>query len=145
MAAVISFPHPTLDQTGAAAHGRRSVGLADQPHLVVLEGGRSSQRRQMARTYAVRRAVALLAFAMAACAVVMLAIGLVRAVQVPAAAVGVPMSYVVEPGDTLWGIARGFDLDVDIRIVVDELAAANGGSTIRPGQRLAIPSSIGEL
>jgi len=44
--------------------------------------------------------------------------------------------YTVQPGDTLWEIARAFGT------TVDRLAAANGlrrRSTLRPGQRLVIP------
>lgn len=132
MAAVISFPHPTTGTTGA-------------PKLVVLEGGRSPRRRQLARTYALRRLAALVMAALALGAAIMITIGVVRAVGSSEQAVDLPATYVVEPGDTLWQIARGFDLDVDVRVVVDELAAANGGSTIRPGQRLAVPASIREL
>ncbi len=48
--------------------------------------------------------------------------------------------YVVEAGDTLWGIAKIVSPPGrDIRITVDDLAALNGGSNVVPGQRLIVP------
>ncbi|CAN5890536.1 hypothetical protein BH23ACT2_BH23ACT2_02200 [soil metagenome] len=55
---------------------------------------------------------------------------------VPAAGADV---VVVEPGDTLWGIARRLEPTGDVRPVVDRLVAANGSTVIEPGQELIVP------
>ncbi|MGH9188157.1 MAG: LysM peptidoglycan-binding domain-containing protein [Acidimicrobiales bacterium] len=47
--------------------------------------------------------------------------------------------YVVQPGDTLWSIARAVAPEGDVRIVVDQLADLNGGAGLRVGQRLLLP------
>lgn len=44
--------------------------------------------------------------------------------------------YVVRAGDTLWSIARRLQPTGDVRPLVDELAARNGGAAIEAGQRL---------
>jgi nucleoid-associated protein YgaU len=53
--------------------------------------------------------------------------------RVPARAV-----YVVQPGDTLWSIARAIDPAGDTRATVDRLVALNGGAALEPGQRLRL-------
>lgn len=52
-------------------------------------------------------------------------------------------SHVVQPGDTLWQLARAAAPDRDPREIVDKLIRANDldGGTIMPGQRLVLPSS----
>ncbi len=58
----------------------------------------------------------------------------------PAAGTETAGEYVVQPGDTLWSIAAEVAPDRDRRVVVDRLAAANGGPELRIGQRLVIAS-----
>jgi len=48
-------------------------------------------------------------------------------------------TYVVQPGDTLWSIARRVAPDRDPRPVVDALRRANGGPDLRVGSSLPIP------
>jgi LysM repeat protein len=48
-------------------------------------------------------------------------------------------SYVVQPGDTLWSIARSLQPDGDVRPLVRGLRDANGGSALAVGQVLALP------
>src|SRR3954471_17692792 len=46
--------------------------------------------------------------------------------------------YVVQPGDTLGGIAAKVDPAADPRETVDRLVELNGGSALEPGQRLRL-------
>jgi LysM repeat protein len=48
-------------------------------------------------------------------------------------------TYVVQPGDTLWSIARSLQPDGDVRPLVRGLGAANGGAALTVGQVLALP------
>jgi Tfp pilus assembly protein FimV len=50
-------------------------------------------------------------------------------------------SVVVEPGDTLWSIARALAPQEDVRAVVDALTEANRleGTVLTPGQVLRVP------
>ena len=47
--------------------------------------------------------------------------------------------YVVQPGDTLWSIARHLQPEGDLRPLVDQLVDLNGGTDLAVGQRLPIP------
>ena len=47
--------------------------------------------------------------------------------------------YVVQPGDTLWSIARRLQPEGDLRPLVDQLVDLNGGTDLAVGQRLPIP------
>ena len=47
--------------------------------------------------------------------------------------------YVVQPGDTLWSIARRLQPDGDVRPLVDQLVDLNGGTDLAVGQRLPVP------
>jgi hypothetical protein len=46
------------------------------------------------------------------------------------------VSVVVAPGDSVWSIASDLAPTSDPRPVVDAIVAANGGSSLVPGQRL---------
>lgn len=48
-------------------------------------------------------------------------------------------TVVVEPGDTVWSIARRLQPSGDVRPLVDRLVAANGGTAIAAGDRLVVP------
>lgn len=48
--------------------------------------------------------------------------------------------HIVQPGDTLWTIARRLQPTGDVRRLVDRLAAARGGAPLHVGERLALPS-----
>ncbi|HUP86287.1 MAG TPA: LysM domain-containing protein [Acidimicrobiales bacterium] len=48
-------------------------------------------------------------------------------------------TYVVEPGDTLWSIARQLQPTGDVRPVVDALAAARAGRPLEVGERIVLP------
>jgi LysM domain-containing protein len=57
----------------------------------------------------------------------------------PAAATAGSVSVVVEPGDTLWTIARRVQPDGDIRPLVDQLVATSGSGPLQPGDHITIP------
>lgn len=50
---------------------------------------------------------------------------------------------VVQPGDTLWAIARRLQPDGDVRPLVDRLAAAHGPGPLLAGERLPVPEGNG--
>ncbi len=61
----------------------------------------------------------------------------------PAGAAGEPVVYVVQPGDTLWEIARRLSPPGrDLRYIVDRLAADSGGPLLQPGQRIILPVDL---
>ncbi|MCU1463049.1 MAG: hypothetical protein JWO37_3124 [Acidimicrobiales bacterium] len=130
----------------AIAHPRpnRSRPQGPRPQLRVIDGGRSAARPSTA-TYRRRRCLAVAALVvvvLAACAAMARAgVGPLAApaVATPAPiAVAGPGTYVVQPGDTWWSIARRLHPDGDVRPIVDELAARNGGPSLQVGQRVSI-------
>jgi hypothetical protein len=50
---------------------------------------------------------------------------------------------VVQPGDTLWSIARRLQPEGDVRPLVDALADRNGGAGVQAGQRLWLDDLAG--
>ncbi len=48
----------------------------------------------------------------------------------------------VEPGDTLWGIARDFQPSGDHRGLVDALSKITGGDRLQAGQEIRIPADL---
>jgi hypothetical protein len=50
----------------------------------------------------------------------------------------VEVSVLVEPGDTVWSIARSLAGDGDVRPVVDALVEANGSPALAAGERLVL-------
>ncbi len=128
-----------------------------RPPLRVLQGGRAPSRLAQQAIYRRRRLVAA-ALAVALLAAVVLLAGAAAAriaggapssaagglsptsaVASSAAGVAAPATVVVQPGDTLWSIAASIAPDVDVRITVDRLVAANGSAPIVVGQELALP------
>jgi hypothetical protein len=96
----------------------------------------------------VRRRVALLVII----GVVLLAaaVWLDRGAAVPTEARPTPIDadeqhvYVVQPGDTLWSIARRLTTDGDVRETVDELADRQGSASIAVGDRIPIAGLVGD-
>ena len=127
MAAIIAFP---LDREPSSTSGAA-------PQLAVVP----SHRRLPAEVYRRRRL-----------AVVAIVVGLVLATislgrhagasRTPDAASGGAVSYVVQPGDTLWDIARDLAPGRDPRPVVAALEAEAGGPLLQPGQRLDLPAAL---
>lgn len=120
--------------------------------LRVIEGGRS----QRPATTSVRPLVGWVAVLLAALAVGAVALLVssqvlgADAVPVPASTAGshlagadastssAPAEVVVQPGDTLWSIARALKPSGDVRPLVDRLVERTGGVTVVAGQRLDV-------
>ena len=49
------------------------------------------------------------------------------------------LSYVVQPGDTMWSLAQRFHGGHSMTSYVDAMVKANGGATLRAGQTLILP------
>ncbi|HEY5134215.1 MAG TPA: LysM peptidoglycan-binding domain-containing protein [Candidatus Nanopelagicales bacterium] len=56
-------------------------------------------------------------------------------------AVAATTTVVVQPGQTLWTVARGLSADADLRETVARIQELNGlaSSSVRPGQQLIVP------
>src|SRR5690349_3625806 len=67
--------------------------------------------------------------------------GLVAARGEASAPAGQPATAVVQPGDTLWSVAKRYAPARDPFETIDEIRRLNGITdyTVRPGQRLIIP------
>lgn len=57
-----------------------------------------------------------------------------------AASVAEPATVVVQPGDSLWVVARRLQPRGDVRPLVDHLAELNGGGALEVGQVLVVPA-----
>jgi hypothetical protein len=64
--------------------------------------------------------------------------GAVVPTQSRPAAVASGEVYVVQPGDTMWTIARRLDPDGDVRATVDELVERHGSAAVDVGDRLPL-------
>jgi len=51
---------------------------------------------------------------------------------------GGPVSYTIQPGDTVWSVARQYQPGGDVRPFVDEIVELNGGPNIVVGQELVL-------
>ena len=58
--------------------------------------------------------------------------------------VSAPSVVIVQPGETLWSVARALQPSGDVRPLVARLTRAHGGSGVRAGDRLSIPSDVAE-
>ena len=120
-----------------------------RPALRLLQGG--ADAGPSPAVYRRRRVVALIL----AVALVVVAMAGIRAVLRPltGSADGRPLSaldasapvpagtetLLVQPGESLWDIARDLQPTGDLRPLVDELAALNGGATLEAAQNLVLP------
>jgi Tfp pilus assembly protein FimV len=88
--------------------------------------------------------LAVLVAAIAAAAVTVGAVWLDDASLVPTQARSAPLEagagdvYVVQPGDTVWSIARRLDPQGDVRATVDALVERHGSASVEIGDRLPI-------
>ncbi|HEX2062901.1 MAG TPA: LysM domain-containing protein, partial [Acidimicrobiales bacterium] len=119
---------------------RGAVVPGPRPALRLLEGGAGRRRAQRARYRRRRLAVAVLGalVLLGARAALGLPEGGSPATPGPAPATtpagAGPPTHVVQPGDTLWTIARTLQPEADVRPLVDRLAAARNGAPLRPGE-----------
>ncbi|MGH9264874.1 MAG: LysM peptidoglycan-binding domain-containing protein [Acidimicrobiales bacterium] len=130
----------------AVAH----VSPADLRRLVVVRTGPvvPASHRLPAATYRRRRAVALLVVASGLAALLLVLHGLLAsfgggpltASERPGAPVAGAV-YVVQPGDTFWGIARRIAPEEDPRPLVARLVAEHGSPTLLAGERLRLPAA----
>lgn len=142
MAAVIELHTGRTIDPAASAPVSRSA-----PQLRVIHGGRSVHARHMRRVFLARRLLVL------GIALVLLA-GFIQAVRVGFAAGGsaqgapvqVGRLHVVEPGDTLWGLAQAVDPSADTRDVVEQIlemnsagAAVDPSGLLRAGETVRLP------
>lgn len=116
---------------------RMTLVAADQPYL-------RTASRPPAAVFWRRRAVALVLIVASSTAAMQvldrlgdgpLSVG----ESVPALASSTDSHYLVQPGDTLWSIARSVQPEGDIRPLVHRLAAQLEGRSLLAGDRLLIP------
>jgi hypothetical protein len=55
------------------------------------------------------------------------------------AAVTPGSDYVVQPGDTMWSIARHLDPGGDPRVIVADLESQVGSDALQPGEHIHLP------
>ncbi|MDQ1439605.1 MAG: hypothetical protein QOK43_3234 [Acidimicrobiaceae bacterium] len=122
--------------------------VTDDEVLGGIEGGMASGRG--ADLAFLRRRIAAVALAVALLIAVGLALG--RAGNAAERAATVPMeqgevaalpiaqgAYVVQPGDTLWKIARALQPTGDVRPLVAQLGRVRHGAPLRVGERIMLP------
>jgi nucleoid-associated protein YgaU len=140
MAAIV---RPNQAHNEAVAR-RPSTARSSGPRLTVVRGGRSTEH--LAIVYRRRRAVAavaallLLGVLVFAGRTVALAVAPAPPGSGPAVAPTgeVTEVVVVQPGDTLWALARRLRPEGDVRPLVDRLADAHGPGPLQPGDQLEV-------
>ena len=141
----IAYPStigPEPSPAGAGAHRR--------PDLRVVAGRAHRSVHPTAATYRRRRLTALVVAVVVVAALVVAARWAVADLgggPDPAPEITTTLSphtpisanrYVVQPGDTVWRIARKLKPSGDVRAVVDRIVARNGTATLQPGQTLLL-------
>ncbi len=118
-----------------------SLPSTSQRYTVVLPA-RLAEPRPTAEVYVRRRLLVGLVL-VAVVVAVWFGAGSVLAnrggVPASAAAVRPAITYVVQPGDTLWSIAAAHHGAAGQSAYVDLLVSRNGGATVRIGQVLTLP------
>ncbi len=124
---------------------RPAPRLAGRPALRVVQGGLAqSPARAQVITVPWRSAVAL-AVAVMVVGALAVAVGrgalasLVPAAPPAAASAATGERVVVQPGDTMWSIARRVQPSGDVRPLVDRLVASHGTASIQPGDVVIVP------
>ena len=141
-----------LQPTTLATPRLRPASLPPGPHaprppaLRVLEGGRSPAGQARRAVYRRRRLAVLAVLTVVVAAALLLASAVLARVAgdgtpdpVAGSSAAAAEVHVVQPGDTLWSIARSLEPEGDVRLVVDRLVDLNGGAPITVGQQLVLP------
>ena len=122
---------------------RRGPVLVLVPHAASTPSKRSSRSKRSTGPYLRRRlGVAVAAMVLAVAVVGVSSTRFADAGQArPAGDAPAGASVViVQPGDTLWSLAREVQPDGDIRPLVAQLSRAHGGSSLRAGERIVVPA-----
>ena len=133
--AAIAYPQPR------PRHPRAGEG----PALCLVPPPARHRRRSNRAVYRRRRLAALAAAVMTAVVVLgalRLGSGPLTApapAPAPASSDTTGGTYLVQPGDTLWAIARRIEPGGDVRALVARLAAERGGAPLRAGERITLP------
>lgn len=108
------------------------------PELRLLPGG--AARRTPSRLLpALAMAVLLLVAVVGAVAVGRGALAGLAPAPAATSPIAGGRTVVVQPGDTLWTIARRIQPAGDVRALVDRLVAAHGSAPLQPGERVSVP------
>jgi hypothetical protein len=122
--------------------GAPEVAGADRPPLLaVVPDPRDRARRRVSPAVRRRRTLlAVTALALVGLALPLSGTGGASHPTGPApAATGGPVSYVVQPGDTLATIVERVDPGVDPAPVVARIAGELGSAVVVPGERITVP------
>lgn len=157
---MVAIAHPVSEAKARAAarwqldeHEREEVGPR-QRHPRPLEPQSREEwqraRRAARRAAIVRRrriAVVLLIIGLLSIGVVLGRLSRVAHAGAPTSTPGQPVpiartAYVVQPGDTLWRIARTLQPQGDVRPLVDRLSHSLHGAPLRPGARILLPDGM---
>jgi len=122
----------------AAIQWERIEHRAPQREALRLVTAPPSRRRPSPGVYRRRRLVALLLVATVLVAVSSVGVRWATASASAGAAPAAPAVLVAQPGDSYWTLARKLHVGGDLRSVVDELVAANGGGDLYPGDRIVL-------
>ena len=152
MVAVLSAQPELFDPNERQNQKRPQLRLVDGDVRVPGPPLRSSTRRHSLLTYWRRRVVAaclLMGLVWLIFAGTQFLLGQGKDLQPPAVqtvvesaagdALAIGRVVIVQPGDTLWSIARGLQPTGDIRPFVDRIADLNGGHSLTAGQTLQLP------
>jgi len=137
--ATISLPAPAIRRPARAAQVRRPAQAAGGVPTAARSSLRLTRRgRRLARTSVIVLAlvvVALLSLAGRG--------GVGQATDAPAQSA--TTTVVVQPGQTLWQVARSVSTDADPRETLARIQELNGlsgaGAVLHPGQQLVVPAA----
>lgn len=149
MAATIHPHRPHLQlATAVATIPQSAPHVPKRPALRPIEGGQSRASLRRRRVFWRRRLLVALGLLTALLVAWQAVVGVTALFAdpapdvVPAQAVAAPpftgTTYVVQPGDSLWSIAKRVAPGRDPRPVVDELSHRLGGAPLRPGQPIDV-------